>query len=448
MRTELRQVAHTVVARAVLMVLGALSGVVIARELQPEGRGAYYVIATIATITISVGHLSVEQAHVWLWSRAADPRSLAANSLVLGLVVGALAALAAAVIVGVAGAGRGAGGRVRAARRGARRDPLRDGRAVPEQHPRPALRGPGGEPRRAARRRAAVRGAAGPGVVSRLSPAVVIALWAVSVSVPLLVLLAAVRPRLRHWDGSLARTAVGRGLRYHVGLASLFLLFRSDILILDGLTTTAAVGLYSLAVSLAELTRLVTDAIAQIALPRQLNTDDDGAAAATVSVTRLTTIVALVSVGLMCAAAPPLIPVVYGSSFAGSVPSLLALAPGLLALGATRPIGAYLLRLDRPMLGSAMAVAALLVNIALNLVLVPDYGILGSAVASSVAYTGAGRPAERLVRPRHRHARPCAAARPARRARYVARPVPRLSGRPDRAKTYSLQPRPPAQVFR
>ncbi len=387
MRTELRQVAHTVVVRAILMVLGALSGVVIARELQPEGRGAYYVIATIATITISAGHLSVEQAHVWLWSRAADPRALAANSLVLGVVVGALAALVAAVTVWVLGpdivpvAGYGQLAVALAAIPCAMAVLYLNNILVLRSEVQVVNRG------------ALLGGTLQCGVllalalVSRLSPAAVIALWAVSVSVPLVVLLARVRPRLRCWSGPLARTAVGRGLRYHVGLASLFLLFRSDILIIDGLTTTAAVGLYSLAVSLAELTRLVTDAIAQIALPRQLDTDDHGAATATVSVTRLTTIVALVSVGLMCAAAPPLIPFVYGSSFAGSVPSLLALAPGLLALGATRPIGAYLLRLDRPMLGSAMAVAALLVNIALNLVLVPVYGILGSAVASSVAYT-------------------------------------------------------------
>jgi O-antigen/teichoic acid export membrane protein len=77
---------------------------------------------------------------------------------------------------------------------------------------------------------------------------------------------------------------------------------------------------------------------------------------------------------------------VYGKAFAGSVPSLIALAPGLLALGATRPIGAYLLRLDRPMLASSMSVAALLVNVALNFALVPFFGIVGSAVASSIAY--------------------------------------------------------------
>lgn len=387
MRTSARQVAHTVVVRAALMAMGAVGGVVIARELRPEGRGAYYVIATIASITVSVGHLSIEQAQVWLWSRGVDRRSLAANGLVLGLAVGGFAAVVAAVAVGVLGpgvlpvAGYGPLTIALIAVPGAMAVLYLNNILVLRSRVQVVNNGAllGGSIQCAVLLLL--------GVGSALTPAWVVVLWSISVTVPLAVLLPEVRPQIRHWDPALARCALDRGLRYHLGLASVFLLFRSDILILDGLTTTAAVGLYSLAVSLAELTRVVTDAIAQVALPRQLHTDDASAAAATLSVTRLTAFVALVSVGLMCAAAPTLVPLVYGGAFAGSVPSLLALAPGLLALGATRPIGAYLLRLDRPMFASAMSVAALVVNVGLNLLLIPAYGIVGSAVASSVAYT-------------------------------------------------------------
>lgn len=368
------------------MVMGAVGGVVIARALRPEGRGAYYVITTIAAITISAGHLSIEQAHVWLWSRAVDRGALAANSVLLGLGVGVVAAVAAAVIVCVLGpgvipvAGYGMLALALAAIPGAMAVLYLNNILVLRSQVQTVNAGAllGGTLQCSLLLLLAA--------TAHLSPGLVIVLWAVSVVTPLAVLLPAVRPRLRHWDAPLARQAAGRGLRYHLGLASLFLLFRADILILDGMASTAAVGLYSLAVSLAELARLVTDAIAQIALPGQLETDYDDAAAATVKVTRLTALVALVSVGLMCAAAPLLVPMLYGASFRGSVPPLLALGPGLLALGATRPLGAFLLRLDRPMLASAMAVAALGVNIALNLVLVPGCGILGSAAASSIAY--------------------------------------------------------------
>jgi O-antigen/teichoic acid export membrane protein len=384
--TSARQVAHTVSARAVSLVLGGLSGVVIARALQPEGRGAYYVIVTIAGIALSVGHLSIEQSHVWLWSRTENRAALAANSVVLGLFVGTLAAIAATATVAVLGPDV-----VPVASYGLLAVALTVipcGMTVLYLNNVLVLRSRVDVVNRAAMLAGLLQCSALLllGAMTRLSPGWVVGLWALSVAAPLAVLLPASRPRLRQYDASLAYRALGRGLRYHLGLASLFLLFRSDILILDGLTTTTAVGLYSLAVSLAELTRVGTDAIAQVALPRQMDNDHDGAIAVTARTTRFTAIFAVGSVCLMCAAAPIVIPVVYGSAFSGSVPSLFALAPGLLALGTTRPIGAFLLRLDRPLLGSAMSVAALLINVVLNLVLIPDYGIVGSAVASSIAY--------------------------------------------------------------
>jgi O-antigen/teichoic acid export membrane protein len=386
--TQAGQVAHTVTSRAASLVFAGLSGVVIARGLQPHGRGAYFVIVTIATITLSVGHLSIEQSQVWLWSRGrrAERAALAANSVVLGSCVGAGAALVAAVVVLALGPGT-----VPVAGYGYLALALA---VIPcavtvlYLNNILVLRG-----RVDVVNRAAVLAGAGQcvsivilAVLGRLSLGWCVALWAIAMAGPLAVLLPAARPRLRDRDVALARCAIGRGLRYHLGLASLFLLFRSDILILDGLTTTVAVGLYSLAVSLAELTRVVTDSIAQVALPRQMDGDPASAAMATIRATRFSVLFATGSVGLLCVAAPVVIPVVYGATFAGSVAPLLGLAPGLLALGATRPVGAFLLRLDRPLLASAMTVLALAVNVALNLALIPVCGIVGSALASSVAY--------------------------------------------------------------
>jgi O-antigen/teichoic acid export membrane protein len=91
-------------------------------------------------------------------------------------------------------------------------------------------------------------------------------------------------------------------------------------------------------------------------------------------------------VTLLCAAAPLLIPLIFGSAFAHSVAPLLALAPGMWALGMARPSSAFLLRLERPLLMSAMSMAALSVNVGLNLALIPRFGVVGCAIAASVGY--------------------------------------------------------------
>ncbi|MEU0480725.1 polysaccharide biosynthesis C-terminal domain-containing protein [Streptosporangium sp. NPDC006013] len=66
---------------------------------------------------------------------------------------------------------------------------------------------------------------------------------------------------------------------------------------------------------------------------------------------------------------------------------MLVLAPGVAAAAAARPAVAYLLRLDLPLLASLMYGAALLTNLALNVLLIPGMGVTGCALASTAAYT-------------------------------------------------------------
>jgi O-antigen/teichoic acid export membrane protein len=126
---------------------------------------------------------------------------------------------------------------------------------------------------------------------------------------------------------------------------------------------------------------------------------------------------AAVAVGAMCLAAPVLVPLLYGKSFAGSVPGVLALGPGMLALGTTRPLGAHLLRLGRPVTLSALTIAAVVVNVLLCVLFVPRWGVVGCAVAASCGYVvlaaaqatwfvrATGTPAYRLIAGREELAR-------------------------------------------
>jgi O-antigen/teichoic acid export membrane protein len=380
-----RQFSHTVLTCAAKFALGAVSTVVVARALGPERRGAYAVLVTIATVALVLGNLSVESAHTSLWSRATDRGALAANALALGLGMGAVCAVATAVTAALDPAVL----------------PVPDYGlllvallSVPCNMSAVLLNN-------VLTLSGRIRVVNWGGLLSvvvycgtlvvltvsgNLTLGRVIVMWTVSAAVPPAVAASAVRPRLRDRDPALARRALGMGLRYHPGYISLYLLLRIDVLVLNALTSRTAVGLYSVAVMLMDLTRTAADSIAQVTLHQQMGGDHDSAAALTIRTTRLAALLAAGSVGLMCAAAPVLIPVVYGPAFAGSVAPLLALAPGLTALGATRTLGSFLLRLHRPLLTSGLAFGALVANVALNLVLIPVWGIVGCALASSVSY--------------------------------------------------------------
>jgi O-antigen/teichoic acid export membrane protein len=380
----LSQATRSVAIRLVLVVLGGATGVVIARALQPQGRGAYALVVTVATAAMALGHLSVDQAHVGLWPgrRAA----ITANSVLLGPALGTLAAVAALVVVA-----SGAMGLDPAAHIGLFLVALL---AIP-----PAmtvlfvnnvllLAGRAATVDWALLLSSVLQCGALLAVAALgwLTVDWVVWIWAATTAVPLVLLLAVARPRLRHADPGLVRRSLSLGVRYHVGSASLYLTYRLDVLILGAMTSATAVGLYALAVTLAELIRIPTDALARASLSRQAADDLADAAAATIRATRISVLLAVTSVGGLCATAPALVPAVYGHEFAGSVPALFALAPGLLALGMARQVSAYLVRLNRPFTMSAQSVAALALTVAANPLLIPRWGIVGCALASSASY--------------------------------------------------------------
>jgi len=386
--SKTRRLAQTVATKVTTVFLGATASVVISHSLHPQGRGAYYVVTTIAATAIILGGLSIDRAQITLWTHTANRPGVTANSVLLGLGIGVLAAAAAAAIV------LGLGPDV-----------------VPVQSygllaiALPAV--PAGttiiyvlnvltlRSRMDAVNRSYLLGALTQcvplialGVSGQLTVRWVIIIWSIAMGMPLVALLPALRGSSPVVSLPLARRTMSLGLRYHAGTAAYYLLLRADIFILNALEpTTAAVGLYSLAVTLAELTKLLTDSVIPIMMPAQVEAGEGRAVTVTVATVRMSVLVSLASVAAMCLAAPALIPLVYGPTFRGTTSALLALAPGLLALGAANPLSTYLLRLSRPLSMSAMFFSAMAVNIGLNLALIPRLGIVGASLASSIAYT-------------------------------------------------------------
>jgi O-antigen/teichoic acid export membrane protein len=381
----LPQTARSVAIRLVLVVLGGATGIIIARALHPEGRGAYAIVVATATAAMALGHLSLDQAYVGLWPGRGE--ALTANGVVLGPLLGLGAA------AGVAGlATTGALGPQVA------REPavLTLGLlAIPAMitglYLSSALMLAGRV--RVVDRSQLVSGLVQCGALlavvasGRISVAWVVGLWTLAMAAPLVLLVPAARPKVQRFDAGLARRSLSLGTRYHAGAVSLYLTQRLDVILLGVLASTHAVGLYTVAVTFAELARIPTDALARASLSRQAVADLDAVAAATAKATRTSTALAAGSVAVLCLAAPVLLPAGYGTEFAGAVPALFALAPGLFALGAARQVSAYLVRLHRPLTMSAASAVALALNVVAILVLVPRWGIVGCALASSASYT-------------------------------------------------------------
>lgn len=381
-----RQVLGILGSRTACLVLSVFTSVVTARSLEPEGRGIYYMAVTVATTAAILGHLSGEQAQSALWTNAERRDALAGNSVPLALVLGTLSGLAGTALVAAIG---------------------------PETLNLPGqffvtvacLSVPFGIAVNYASNIALLRGqvqvanwslvagslaqcaavatlAAG----DRLSVEAALIVWVATGSVPLVVLTAVGGAAGRRRDLALARTTVVTGARYHLGPASVFLLMNADVYLLGAFAGAREVGIYSLAVSLAGYSRLLADIVSQVMLKRQFASSDTESADVTVRITRYTVLLALASALVLTLAAPVLVSVVYGAAYADAAPLVVLLAPGVMALGASRLPSTYLLRLRRARMVVVPSVTALAINIALNLLLIPVWGAVGCALASSLTY--------------------------------------------------------------
>jgi O-antigen/teichoic acid export membrane protein len=170
------------------------------------------------------------------------------------------------------------------------------------------------------------------------------------------------------------------------------LLTRTDLLMLGYFKSSGDAGLYSASYSLATSLLVVVSSMGYLYLPLTSRLDAEGEREAVNEVYQITTkwmfILSFPAFVVFVAFAGDLLSLVFGSEYRAGATALVILTLGffsnvvvgrnretLSALGFTKQI-------------LAANVVALALNFVLNLVLIPPYGIVGAAVASTVSYLG------------------------------------------------------------
>jgi O-antigen/teichoic acid export membrane protein len=162
--------------------------------------------------------------------------------------------------------------------------------------------------------------------------------------------------------------------------------YRLDSYLVLLLLDTAAVGIYAIGVSLSEGMWFIANSVAVVLLTEITSGDAEQAGRMTPVVCRNTLLVtALASLGA-AVVSPFVIPAVFGAAFDAAVGVFLWLLPGTVALAGTKILAAYVFSRGRPMLNAAIATVTLVVTLALDLALIPPFGVNGAAAAASGAY--------------------------------------------------------------
>lgn len=163
--------------------------------------------------------------------------------------------------------------------------------------------------------------------------------------------------------------------------------YRIDTFLIQALILgPAALGQYSIAVTMAELIFYIPDSVTIIFLPRVAGASKEDADAMLPRVARLTVL-------LSACSALALVPVAWIGihlvlpQYTASLPPFFVLLPAVVSLSLAKVMTSFISGRGRPGAVSLGATAALVINVAANFVLIPIYGIVGAALASLLSYS-------------------------------------------------------------
>lgn len=385
--SRLRRATRVILARLSVLLVSLGVSVVLSRSLGAEGRGQYYVLSSIVNVGFTIGHISLEQAHLPLWREDALHGRLAGNIVWLGIAVGGTAAALTA-------AGTWIGsyfGWISVPNIGLL---FASCLAIPLScltayaNGVLVLRGQLVLLSKLQLSAALIQGVVlvTSALAGILSVTMVMLTYVLVSGIPFAIAMLGGHIVPGRLDIQLAARTVKTGLGFHSFTVAQLLLLRVDVLLLSTRVTSAEIGYYSLSVTLAWLLFLGTDVVSQMAVPAQGGRDEVLAAKETLNAVRINVTMAAAGGLALVVLGPVLIPVVFGNEFVHSIVSLRYLLLGVSFLALVRPMSNLLLRWERRRALAGASVIGLTLNVVANLLLIPRYGIEGSAIASAIGY--------------------------------------------------------------
>lgn len=193
------------------------------------------------------------------------------------------------------------------------------------------------------------------------------------------------------FDVPLLRRMLGYGSRLWWGSLFQILNFRLDVIILQFFRPLSDVGYYVVAQAVAELVNGLAIAFHQSVLPLVSSHDDEtGRQRTTTSALRHQLILSAAAAIAIAAIGPAVVLLGFGHAYRAALQPMLILLPGILLLNLGTVVRASLAGRGRPGISSTLAGISLVVTVALDLTLIPRFGVTGAALASVVAYSTYG----------------------------------------------------------
>jgi O-antigen/teichoic acid export membrane protein len=181
--------------------------------------------------------------------------------------------------------------------------------------------------------------------------------------------------------------AITYGWKAHLSNILAFLNFKADLFLLNFFLGPSATGVYMIAVQLVERLWMISTATSTVILP-ELATDykrDSTQNALTPMLSRTVFLLTLAA-ALALLLTSPLIKLLFGTDYSGAIFPLIVLLPGIVFISSVRILATDIAARGNPALNMYVSAGVLVVNVTANILLIPQLGLVGAALATTIAY--------------------------------------------------------------
>ena len=175
------------------------------------------------------------------------------------------------------------------------------------------------------------------------------------------------------------------GIPLYLSALFLYLNYRVDQVMVKSYNGEAALGVYALSVTLAELAKMVPDSVVSAFTGKLYNCEEEQKKRIVIQTIKLSFYMTVVIsiIGIFC---KPLIKILYGEEFIQAGLSMIILLIGIPFLTIGKVSSVYFYTNGKTKVHMRIAFSVLVVNLVLNFLLIPKYGIYGAAFTSTVSY--------------------------------------------------------------
>jgi O-antigen/teichoic acid export membrane protein len=163
--------------------------------------------------------------------------------------------------------------------------------------------------------------------------------------------------------------------------------FRFDYLLVNYFLSLKMVGIYSVSVTMAEILFHLPNAIGTILFSKVSNASIDEANKDTPVICRNVFLVTFILALLLTFTAHFIFPLLFSNRYEESITPFLILLPGTLLLSISKVLANDIAGRGKPIINMYISIFTFIVNIILNILLIPHYGIWGAALSSTITYS-------------------------------------------------------------